>query len=67
MSVSFPVRTLNIGPKENFKFDFEESEETGIAITQIGRNITRMNICINQFFEEKPVETDFLLYIGRFF
>ena len=56
----------NIGLQSTFLFDFEQSEESGIPITQIGRNITRMRLCVEEFFEQKPSETNFMLYIGLF-
>ena len=57
----------NIGANSTFLFNFEESEQTGIPITQIGRNITRMNMCVKKFFDEKPKDSDFMLYIGNCF
>jgi len=54
----------NIGPPETFKFDFEESEETHISITQIGRNITRINQCVDSFFDKLTENQDFFLYVA---
>ena len=56
----------NIGSNETFLFDFEQSEETGLSVTQIGRNITRMNICVQDFLHQLPKGSDFMLYIGPF-
>ena len=48
----------NIGPPETFKFDFEESEETHISITQIGRNITRINQLRLHMFNKNIIKSE---------
>ena len=47
----------------NFQIFIQHFEPS--LVTQIGRNITRMNICVREFFKAKPQTADFLLYIGK--
>jgi N-sulfoglucosamine sulfohydrolase len=46
----------HVGPTENFKFDFERTEEE-YSINQVGRNITNIKLLVREFLageKEKP-------------
>lgn len=40
----------HVGPKSNFPFDYEQTEETH-SINQVGRNITKIKLFVREFLE----------------
>ncbi|XP_005191651.1 N-sulphoglucosamine sulphohydrolase [Musca domestica] len=54
----------HVGSGEDFKFDFEQTEEQH-SINQIGRNITRMKLYIREFLQNaKKQEKPFFLMVA---
>lgn len=54
----------HVGPKSNFMFDFEETEEQH-SINQIGRNITNMKMFARKFFTKvQQLGKQFFLMVG---
>lgn len=58
------VGKKHVGPSDNFKFDYEQTEEHH-SINQIGRNITNMKLYVRKFLEQaKESKKPFFLVVA---
>ncbi|XP_046662156.1 LOW QUALITY PROTEIN: N-sulphoglucosamine sulphohydrolase [Homalodisca vitripennis] len=52
----------HVGPKDNYHFDFEETEEKN-SIMQVGRNITHIKLLVREFLAQNTSQP-FFLYVA---
>lgn len=58
------VGKKHVGPGENFRFDYEQTEEQH-SINQVGRNITKIKLFVREFLQQaQEKRKPFFLVVG---